>query len=264
MTMAARKLKLAVWKFASCDGCQLSLLDLEDELLELAEKVEISYFLEASSTARRGPYDVSLVDGSISTPRDLVRIQRIRRASKIVVPIGACAVAGGIQSLRNFHDASEMMAHVYPEPARISALPTSTSIADNVRVELEVPGCPVNKYALLEVVSARLNGRAPVLATHSVCVECKLIRNVCVMVTGTPCMGPVTRAGCGALCPSYHRGCYACFGPMETPNTASIANAFRAAGYGEAGLARVFRNFNANAAAFRDEGTLHEHQDRAR
>ncbi len=257
--MARRKKPtLAVWKFASCDGCQLSLLNLEEELLSLADAVRIVYFAEATSVALKGPYDVSLVDGSITTPEDVERIREVRRASRRLVSIGACATAGGIQALRNFRDVKEFLSIVYARPEYIDTLATSTAIADNVPVDFELRGCPINKRQLLEVLSAYLLGRKPNVSAHSVCVECKLRGNVCVMVTGTPCLGPVTHAGCGALCPTYLRGCYGCFGPMETPNTASLARAFRAAGYSEVEVLRAFRNFNANAPAFREESQRHE------
>lgn len=253
-----RKPRLAVFKFASCDGCQLSLLDLEDELLEIAGEVDIVYFREATSKESRGPFDLALADGSITTPHDVERIREVRRRSRYLVSLGACATAGGIQALRNFKDVKEFLSLVYAKPEYIETLATSTGFADHVPVDYELRGCPVNKRQLLEVLSAFLAGRRPVVPAHSVCVECKLRGNVCVMVTGTPCLGPVTQAGCGALCPTYLRGCYGCYGPMETPNTPSLALAFRAAGVSEPGLLRVFRSFNANAPAFRRESEAHE------
>ena len=217
------KLKLAVWKFASCDGCQLSILDCEDELLTVAENIEIAYFMEASSAIGKPPFDLSLVEGSITTPHDAERIKEVRRNSKKLVTIGACATAGGIQALRNFKDVKDFVRIVYARPEYIETLEKSTPIADHVRVDFELRGCPVNKYQLLEVISAFLNDRKPNVSPHSVCVECKLRGNVCVMVAhGTPCLGPVTQAGCGAICPAYNRGCYGCFGPSETPNTKSM------------------------------------------
>ncbi len=223
--------KLAVWKFASCDGCQLSLLDCEDELLEVAGAVEIAHFLEASSAVQGGPYDLSLVEGSVTTPHDARRIQEVRAMSKALVTIGACATAGGVQALRNGRDVPEFMRAVYARPDWIEVLGTSTPIAAHVQVDYELRGCPVNKQQLLEVLSAFLAGRKPAVASHSVCIQCKRRGTVCVMVArGTPCMGPVTHDGCGALCPSYDRGCYGCFGPMDTPNRGALAGAWKALG----------------------------------
>jgi coenzyme F420-reducing hydrogenase gamma subunit len=254
-----RKPRLAVWKFASCDGCQLSLLDCEDELLKVAERVELAYFPEAKRASIKGRYDLSLVEGSITTPRDAERIREVRRRSKRLVTIGACATAGGIQALRNFKDVSEFTAAVYARPDYIETLATSTAIAEHVAVDFELRGCPINKRQLLEVIDAFLMARKPSVSTHSVCVECKLRGNVCVLVArGTPCLGPVTQAGCGALCPAYDRGCYGCYGPMETPNTRALSARLGTLGVGAAGLARVYRTFNAGAPAFRDESERHD------
>ena len=259
--MGARpKPKLAVWKFASCDGCQLTLLDCEDELLAIAGEVEIANFAEASRAVVKGPYDLSLVEGSITTPHDEERIHRIRRASKHLVTIGACATSGGIQALRNFKDVKEFKRIVYATPAYIETLSKSTPIADHVFVDFELRGCPINKHQLIEVISAFLNDRKPNTPSHSVCVECKLRGTVCVMVAhGTPCLGPVTHAGCSAICPAYNRGCYGCYGPKETPNTASLAGWFNGwLGVSEPDIVRSFRSFNAYADAFRKESEAHE------
>jgi sulfhydrogenase subunit delta len=255
----AHKPKLAVWKFASCDGCQLSLLDCEDELLALTNEVEIANFAEASRAVVRGPYDLSLVEGSITTPHDAERIHQVRRSSKFLVTIGACATAGGIQALRNFKDVKEFISIVYANPHYIETLNKSTPISDHVRVDFELRGCPINKQQLVEVISAFLNGRKPNTPPHSVCIECKLRATVCVMVAhGTPCMGPVTHAGCGAICPSYARGCYGCFGPMESPNTRSLSSQWSQIGVKEQDLLRTFRSYNACAEPFLREGEAHE------
>jgi coenzyme F420-reducing hydrogenase gamma subunit len=255
-----QKPKLAVWKFSSCDGCQLSLLDCEDELLAVAGAVDIAYFPEASRATVKGPYDLSLVEGSIATPHDEERIQRVRRASRFLVTIGACATAGGIQALRNFKDVDQFISIVYAMPSYIDTLATSTPISDHVAVDFELHGCPINKMQLVEVISAYLQGRKPNTPAHSVCMECKANGTVCVMVAhGTPCLGPVTHAGCGALCPSYARGCYGCFGPKESPNTASVSAQWIKLGASRQDVARVFRGINAYAEPFRKESEAHEH-----
>jgi coenzyme F420-reducing hydrogenase gamma subunit len=253
---ASRKPKLAVWKFASCDGCQLSLLDCEDELLQLADEVEIAYFLEASSATVRGPYDLSIVEGSVTTEHDAARIQQVRRSSRRLVTIGACATAGGIQALRNFANVSDFLSIVYASPEYVSTLAMSTAISTHVKVDFELNGCPIDKRQLLEVIGAFLHGRRPNIPTTSVCMECKRRGTVCVMVAhGTACVGPVTHAGCGAICPSYNRGCYGCFGPKEAPNTVSLTKQLRVLGQDEPSIERVFRTFNVEAfeAARRDQ-----------
>ena len=241
----SEKPKLAVWKFASCDGCQLSLLDCEEELLAVAGEVDIAFFLEATSAVKEGPYDLSLVEGSITTAHDAERIRDVRRLSRKVVTIGACATAGGVQALKNFADVDDFINAVYASPEYVSTLDTSTPISEHIAVDYELHGCPIDKGQLLEVITAFLHGRRPAVASTSVCTECKRRGNVCVMVAhGTACLGPVTHAGCGALCPTYNRGCYGCFGPMESPNTAAMARELRVLGMDERNVDRVFRTFN--------------------
>lgn len=256
-----RKPRLAVWKFASCDGCQLSLLDCEEELLAVAEQVQIAYFLEASRSVVEGPYDLSLVEGSITTPADVERIREIREASRFLVAIGACATAGGIQALRNFGNVQEFAAAVYAHPQYIETLKHSAPIAEHVFVDFELRGCPINKRQLLEVVAAYLHGRKPNIPTYSVCVECKLRGTPCVMVAaGIACLGPVTQAGCHALCPAYGRGCFGCYGPMETPNTTSLmAWWHEQLGASPDTIVRALRTYNAGSEAFRRESEAYEY-----
>jgi sulfhydrogenase subunit delta len=247
-----QKPRIGVFKLASCDGCQLSLLAAEDELLAVAGAVDIAYFPEASRDMRPGPYDVGLVEGSVSTHSDAERIQKIRRQCRTLITIGACATAGGIQALRNWQEVGEMIRVVYPTPDAISCLKTSTPIAEHVPVDLELRGCPINKKQLIEVIAAVLAGRRPSLPTCSVCVECKGRGTVCVMVArGIPCLGPATQAGCGAICPAFARGCYGCFGPMESANTRSLSAQFRVLGQVDEDMARFWRGLNAWAWEFR-------------
>jgi coenzyme F420-reducing hydrogenase gamma subunit len=254
--------KLAVYKFSSCDGCQLSLLNLEDELLSLAGEVEIAYFLEARSQILRGPYDVALVEGSITTAEDEERIQAVRKDSKYLVTIGACATAGGIQALRNWQDVGEFTRAVYPTPAYIHTLEQSTPISSHVAVDFEVNGCPINKTQLLEVITALLVGRPPHLPGHSVCMDCKRRGTVCVMVArGLPCLGPLTQTGCGAICPAYNRGCYGCFGPLEAPNADSWAAQVLKDGMPRADMVRLLRGFTGFAEAFRSASDKWERGD---
>jgi coenzyme F420-reducing hydrogenase gamma subunit len=258
-TKSPKRPRLAVWKFASCDGCQLSLLDCEEELLAVAEAVEIAYFPEASRAMGKGPYDISLVEGSITTAHDAERIQKIRDSSKALIAIGACATAGGIQALRNFADVQDYIRVVYASPQYIETLSKSTPIADHVFVDFELRGCPINKRQLLELVNATLNGRKPNVPQWSVCLDCKRQGNVCVMVAqGTPCLGPVTQSGCGVLCPPYDRGCYGCFGPVRFSNVDSLSAWIGREGMSKDEIARAFRGFNAYAEAFRKASETNE------
>jgi coenzyme F420-reducing hydrogenase gamma subunit len=251
------KPSVAVYKFSSCDGCQLSLLNLEDELLELTDKVEIAYFLEARRRILPGPYDIALVEGSVSTAEEIERINDIRKDCQLLIALGTCATAGGVQALRNFADLETFTKNVYPHPEYIHALPTSTPLREHVKVDLEMWGCPVNKYQMVEVIAAVLQKRRPSLPQYAVCLECKRRGNVCTMVaTGTPCLGPITRAGCGAICPSLNRGCYGCFGPLPNAEIeAFIPHLAASERYPGEGI-QLLRNISANAPAFKEAAAL--------
>ena len=248
------KPKLGVFKFASCDGCQLSLLSVEDELLSIAAALEIAYFLEVTSHTDAGPYDIALVEGSITTPDDAARIKSIRQRSKFLVTIGACATAGGIQALRNWADHEEFMRAVYATPGYIATLKTSTAISDHVRVDFELRGCPIDRHQMVEVIRSLLAGRRPRTPVHSVCLDCKRRGTVCVMVASdTACLGPVTQSGCGAICPAFNRGCYGCFGPASQPNLVSLSSQFVSDGMSHERVIHSLRSFNGYAPEFRNE-----------
>ena len=254
------KPKLAVWKFASCSGCQLSLLDCEDELLAIVGAVDIANFPEASSEIVDGPYDVSLVEGSVTTQHELDSLKGIREQSKYVITIGACATAGGVQALRNFKDVKDFGTTVYAHPEYISTLANSTPISDHIKVDYELQGCPINKNQLLEVLGALLHGRRANIPNYSVCVECKRRGISCVTVSkGIACLGPVTKAGCGAICPTYNRGCYGCFGSMETPNTEGLSDWLIGQKLVEkVDIMRMFRTITAGDPAFKKESERNE------
>ncbi len=256
---AKRKPRVAIWKVASCDGCQLSLLDCESDLLAVVDAIQLAKFPEASRAVVKGPYDLSLVEGSVTTPHDAERIHAIRRNSHVLVTLGACATSGGIQALRNFNDVSHYVAAVYATPSYISTLRESTPISMHVPVDFELRGCPVDKGQLLEVVNAFLNGRKPVIPSVSVCWECKTRGNPCGLVTiGPPCLGPVTQGGCGALCPTFHRGCFGCYGPHESANARALSARWAEQGMDSATLVRTFRGLNAWAEPFRKASEAHE------
>jgi coenzyme F420-reducing hydrogenase gamma subunit len=261
---ATRRPRVGVVKFASCDGCQLTILDLEDHLLEIAERFEIVEFAEATSRRSSGPFDVLLVEGSIATPEQVVEIARLRAEARLLVTIGACATAGGIQALRTAAEHEAFRSAVYPVPAYVDSLATARPVADFVPVDAELRGCPISPEQLMELFIAVATGRRPQLPDQAVCLECKRRGIPCVVVArGLPCLGPVTRTGCGAICPAFGRGCYGCFGPREGANTAGLAEAF-IAGNGAPGekgegdgrrnpidVGRLFAGFNGAAAPFR-------------
>lgn len=243
--------KLAVHKFSSCDGCQLALLNLGESLLDLPALVDIVHFAEAGPIAEAGPVDVALIEGSVSTKHDVERIQRIRAHSRILVTIGACATAGGPQALRNFADAEAWAQAIYPNPEYLDTLSTATGIAEHVKVDFELWGCPVNSRQVLTLLRDLLFGVKPAVEQQPLCMECKRRGHVCTLVArGDPCMGPVTRGGCGALCPSFKRACYACYGPAEHVNVRSFGRCMQGLGLLSEDVVRRFRGITGAAPKF--------------
>lgn len=250
----SQKPRIAIVKFASCDGCQLTLLDCEDELLALADRVHFAHFAEASSDLQPGPYDLTIVEGSVSTPEDKHRIVKLRSQSKKLITIGACATAGGVQALRNFADHEDFKQAVYASPDTIESLAHSTPIAEHVQVDFELRGCPVDKQQLIEVVLAFAHGRQPKTSSECVCQPCKRRGTVCVVVAQRkPCLGPVTQAGCGSICPAYDRGCYACFGPSVDPNMQGLSDGILDGKLSKSQAAMFLQSFHAASKEFADE-----------
>ena len=247
-----RKPRVAVYKFSSCDGCQLAFLNLGPDLVRLAQRVEIVHFAEAGPVAPDADVDITFIEGSMAHRGDIERIRRIRERSRFLVAIGACATSGGLQALRNIARAEAWLASVYATPAYIEEVIDATPIAAHVKVDAELWGCPVTSRQVLTAIGTLLSGASPRDETDKVCVECKRRQTVCTLVTrGAPCLGPVTRTGCGALCPSFGRDCYGCFGPAENPNTAALGRRLEGLGLVPEEIARRFEGINNAAPAFR-------------
>lgn len=252
------KPRIGVFKFASCDGCQLSILDCEDELLDLTEHVDIAFFLEAIRRPLEGNFDIALVEGSVYTPEQEAYIRDIRQRSRFLITLGACADHGGIQALRNFTPPAEYPRTVYALPQYIESLDNSHPASDYVEVDLALQGCPINQQQLLRVLAQMLLGGKPRLPNHALCLDCKRQNLVCVLVAqGKPCMGPVTTTGCGVLCPAHDRPCYSCFGPDYQPNTKALAQAFERLGYVGHELQRMFHSYYSQAPEYKQEGERH-------
>lgn len=246
---------VAVHKFSSCDGCQLALLNLGESILQLSQLVDIKHFAEAGPLDEDTKVDIAFIEGSVSTSHDINRLKKIRDNSAYLITIGACATSGGIQALRNMANTNEWIADIYANPSVIDSLDNSSPIKDYVNVDLELWGCPINKHQILTAIRALLFGVLPVEEHDKVCMECKRQQTVCVMVTkNEPCMGPVTRTGCGALCPHVGRACYACYGPAENPNTRALANRLHGLGLVKDEVARRFLFINSGAEQFHPEG----------
>ena len=255
MVTRQAKPRIAVHKFSSCDGCQLAFLNLGEDLLVLSELVEITHFAEAGMLDDTASVDIAFIEGSISTAEDIHRIQAIRKQSQYLITIGACATAGGLQALRNLAHGNDWLQAIYPTPDYIDSLEHVTPISKQVHVDLELWGCPINQRQLLTVIRALLWNTFPHLEQDKLCLECKRQQQVCVMVTQSiPCMGPVTRSGCGALCPSMGRGCYGCYGPGEKPNTAALGQRFEGIGLLPEQIANQFLAINNQAEPFTNSG----------
>ncbi len=258
------KPRVAVHKFSSCDGCQLAFLNLGEDLLKLAERVDLVHFAEAGSLDPDTDVDVAFIEGSVSTPEDLERIQHIRQHSRLLIAIGACATAGGIQGLRNGVFGADWVTQIYSHPEAIASLERSTPISSHVKVDFELWGCPVSGAQIVQVVNSLLLGVAPRDNADKVCTECKRHGYPCVMVTrGIACMGPVTRAGCGALCPSLGRDCYGCYGPAENANAGALAAQFASQGLSPQAIVQRFQSINSQAPVFlaaADTVRTHSHE----
>ena len=211
------KPKVAFFDFTSCEGCQLQVLNCEDELLDILGAVEIVQFREAIDD-RREDYDIAFIEGAFTRESDRPRLEQIRKNAKIVVALGACATTGGLNVLKNFRGIPESMKEVYGERASWYETSPAVPIEAAIKVDAKIHGCPINKVEFLEVVKSVLAGRTPQIPDYPVCVECKLKENVCLYHKGQYCMGIVARAGCGAWCPSYGGRCYACRGLISDPN----------------------------------------------
>jgi len=254
--------RLAVHKFTSCDGCQLAFLNLGEPLVDLAGLVDIIHFPEAGPVDPDAQVDVAFVEGSISTEDEVERILTVRRNSRFLISIGACATSGGLQALRNIGDGDAWIREIYPQPEHLRSLDHSDPISAHVRADLELWGCPVNSRQVLAAVKALLFGVKPVEQHDRVCMECKRRQVVCVMVSkGIPCMGPVTLSGCGALCPAFGRDCYACYGPSENINPTALNHRFNGLGLLPAEIYRRFASIQNGAPEFREVAAQYKESD---
>jgi len=238
------KPKVAFFDFAGCEGDQLQVVNLEEELLDLLERVELVSFREAMKE-HSDMYDIAFVEGSITRESDEARLREIRENAKLLVAIGACATIGGLNALKNVQDLEEVKKYVYGEDAGgIETCPTRPVDAV-VKVDAYVHGCPIDRGELMEVVKALLLGKKPQIPNHPVCVECKMAENVCVFEKGQFCMGPVTRAGCGAACIAEGSICWGCRGFVDDPNTEAAEDVLRKYGLDLREIMNKFRLYTA-------------------
>jgi sulfhydrogenase subunit delta len=242
--MRFMKPKIGVFSFTSCEGCQLTILNLEDEILALLGHLDIVNFREAIDE-KRDDYDVAFVEGSISRACEEEEIKEIRRHAKILVAIGACACLGGVNAIKNRHDLEETRRTVYGEGAKYFDTLPVRRVRDVVTVDYEMHGCPIDKKEFVRVAAALLMGRVPKAPTDAVCNECKAKANVCLFDKGEFCLGPVTREGCGAICPTYGEGCAGCRGFVDHPNIDSMVEVLRSHGMSRQDISLRLTQYNA-------------------
>jgi len=213
------KPKIAFFDFSCCEGCQLQVLNLEEEILDLLGQVEIVQFREAM-TEKGEDYQIAFIEGSIQREAGIERVKKIREKADVLVALGACACIAGVNGIRNTMDFKDVGETVYGADMKYfpDVLPKALAIDQVVKVDYYIPGCPINKYEFVSTVKALLSGVEPKLPDYPVCVECKLKGNVCLFDKGKFCMGPIIRAGCDAWCPTHNEGCAGCRGYVPDPN----------------------------------------------
>ena len=208
------KPKVGVFSFTSCEGCQLQILNLEDELLDLLGHIEIVNFREAM-TEKGEDYQIALVEGSISTRSDAEELSEIREQADLVISIGACAVTTGLNGMRNLNTAREAWRRVYPDREFDDNVASEVRpVSEVVEVDFEVPGCPIDRGELLRVLSVLLAGGVPRVPRTPVCDECRRAGNPCLLDSGRYCFGSLAPSGCGAVCTSFGESCVACRGHL--------------------------------------------------
>ncbi len=246
----AEKLKVGIYGLTGCGGDQLTILNCEDELLEIAAAMDLVSFLMAKSDNQEGALDLALVEGSVSTKDNEDLVQDVRSRSKTLVTIGSCSCFGGPQAMKAGDGAwNERMEKIYgpsrPHPTEpMEARPVSAV----VKVDYRIPGCPISKGQFLQTLSRILRGASPDQPVLPVCVECKFRENECLLLKGLPCLGPVTAAGCGAVCPSYSVPCIACFGPVDEANVAAEYGLLLEKGFAKEEIVRRMRSYGGVAA----------------
>jgi len=224
------KIKVAFFDFTGCEGCQLNKLNLENDLLDILEHVEIVEFREAMDD-KADEYDIAFVEGSITTPECVTRIHDIRRRSKVLVALGACATNGGINALKNIHDIDEVRERVYGKDKYLFPTIPVMPVHAIVKVDYKIYGCPMTQEEFVKVFKALVMGKKPQVPNYAVCVECKLRENECLLERGIFCLGPVTRAGCNARCPSFGQSCIGCRGLVDDVNQNASIEILKRYGY---------------------------------
>ena len=242
--MKKKKPKVGIFKYSCCAGCEFQLIYFQKHVLEVLGAIDVIYCKMLRSGGKaEGPFDVALIEGAITEEWQASQLKRVREASRYLIPIGTCAVCGGVPAIKNTRDELDVEKDVYEDLSVIHSV-KSHPVDHYVKVDGYVRGCPMGERDCTELVVSLLMGKSPNFLEYCVCVECKLAGNICVLVAyNQPCMGPVTNAGCGALCPSRNRGCYGCWGPMKDANAGALAREFKIRGLSAGDIYRKFTEF---------------------
>ena len=247
------KPKVAFFDFASCEGCQLQIANLEEKFIDLVDIVDVVSFREVMKE-HSDDYDIAIIEGSIQRPMDEKRLKKIRSKAKILVALGACACTGGVNKMRNYWPANEVKKEVYGD-ADISdndyfdAFETK-AINEVVRVDAMIPGCPIDRNEFVRVVIDLVLGKKPRLPSYPVCVECKKNENICVFELGQFCLGPITRAGCNSACTNFQNGCEGCRGYIDNPNIQAEKSVLEKYGVTLDQMMKAFNMFNFNKEGY--------------
>jgi coenzyme F420-reducing hydrogenase gamma subunit len=228
----ANRLKIAFFDFTGCEGCQLSVIDALQTCPDLLDAVEIVQFREAMSEMG-ADYQVAFVEGSCTTLEGESRLRLIREQAETVIALGACAHLGGVNGLLIWQSQEQAQRIVYGKMGKLHEVHSVRSIGEVIPIDGFIPGCPIDRQEFIWAIKSLLNGRTPAIPDFPVCVECKLKENLCVFELGHTCLGPVTRAGCGAICPSLGAGCVGCRGMVTNPNLTGLKMAFIDHGHDE-------------------------------
>jgi sulfhydrogenase subunit delta len=247
-----KKHRLGVFKYSCCAGCEFQLLYFQKYILETFEHMEVVFLKMAQSGGiEEGPFDLALIEGAITQAEQADQLKRVRKNSRWLLPIGSCAVNGGVPTIKNHTPELQIEDRVYQDVTSIHSI-KAQPIDAYVQVDGYIKGCPIGQRDLIEATLSLVLGKKPSFFNYAVCVECKLKKNLCVLVErNEPCMGPVTNAGCGALCPSYGRACYGCWGPMEDANARALARQFEKMGLSPQEIFCRFTQYASPKAEFR-------------
>lgn len=238
------KPKIAFLEFTSCEGCQLEVLNLTgEEILDLLSAVDIVNFREAR-TNRSDDYDIAFVEGSISRESEIERLKKIREQAKVVVALGACASIGGVNCLKNHLPMDRALNIVYGDSAKYYDTIPTRPINAVIPVDYYIRGCPPQTSEFIKVTKALLLGKKPEIPAYPVCTECKMAGNICVFELGKTCLGPVTRAGCNAICVTSGRHCWGCRGLVDDPNTNSEEDILKKYGLTPEQVVEKFKIYN--------------------